>query len=175
LAHSTGISDGKENPRDACTACGNLLLPGWTTKTEVATIQVKHRPGERQRQRPQDERERDRHREAKVRQLVVSRRCSFCHRVTRETADKHLRAKLNKERQSNSTAAAPISGEKITRNQETATADERTTTETAAVAKLSSKKRARARKDREGLQALLNKSAQNKAGPSLGLMDLMKR
>lgn len=41
--------------------------------------------------------------------------------------------------------------------------------------KSSSKKRAKARKDREGLQALLSKSSQNKSSPSLSLMDLMRR
>ncbi|KIY01156.1 uncharacterized protein Z520_02708 [Fonsecaea multimorphosa CBS 102226] len=41
--------------------------------------------------------------------------------------------------------------------------------------KSSSKKRAKARKDREGLQALLNRSMQAKSTPSLNLMDLMKK
>ncbi|KIW98322.1 uncharacterized protein Z519_01906 [Cladophialophora bantiana CBS 173.52] len=41
--------------------------------------------------------------------------------------------------------------------------------------KSSSKKRAKARKDREGLQALLNRSMQTKGVPSLSLMDLMKK
>ncbi|OAL34741.1 hypothetical protein AYO20_05936 [Fonsecaea nubica] len=41
--------------------------------------------------------------------------------------------------------------------------------------KSSSKKRAKARKGREGLQALLNKSMQSKSTPSLNLMDLMKK
>jgi hypothetical protein len=43
------------------------------------------------------------------------------------------------------------------------------------VAKISSKKRAKARKDRQGLQALLNKSAQIKSGPGLGLLDFMRQ
>ncbi|KIW82148.1 hypothetical protein Z517_05175 [Fonsecaea pedrosoi CBS 271.37] len=41
--------------------------------------------------------------------------------------------------------------------------------------KSSSKKRAKARKGREGLQALLNKSMQSKSTPGLNLMDLMKK
>ncbi|KIV86899.1 hypothetical protein PV11_02480 [Exophiala sideris] len=41
--------------------------------------------------------------------------------------------------------------------------------------KVTSKRRAKARKDREGLQALLSKSTQSKPSRSLSLMDLMKR
>ncbi len=168
LTHVTPTPHRGNTPKDACTACGNLLLPGWTTKTEVTTIKSKkyHQGRERQR-RTTDQREG----KVDTQQLVVSRQCSFCHRITRKVADKHLQPK-NKERQPVRTAEAPAPGGKTTMdNQGSATAEKAADT----AAKLSSKKRARARKDREGLQALLNKSAQNKAAPSLGLMDLMKK
>ncbi|RVX67636.1 hypothetical protein B0A52_08165 [Exophiala mesophila] len=45
----------------------------------------------------------------------------------------------------------------------------------AAQPKLSSKQRAKARKDRDGLQALLNRTTQTRSQPSLSFMDMMKR
>lgn len=131
----------------ACTACGNLLLPGWTASTDIVSSKVKTR-----RERPPKREE--------IRKKILSWRCLFCHRITKETVaiDSSSRKRdvplfVTQERQEEGPGSV-LAPEKPTKS--------------------SSKKRAKVRKDREGLQALLDKRTQNKLAPSLNLMDLMK-
>lgn len=148
LAHMRNSSEQK-NGVNACTACGGLLIPGWTTKIKIVTSKV-------QRKRAALPNEGD------IRTKLVSRQCSFCKRVTRETTDQQWKPRG---RQNKSSAAPPPPAEE--------TVHEEIGAEKAS--KVSSKKRAKARKEREGLQALLNKSAQSKGSPGLSLLDMMQR
>lgn len=153
LAHSLPSLKTLPRSREACTACGNLFAPGWTTETTI-TPRVGRR---RQRTTPQ---------KALVRSKLVSNLCLVCHRTTREVGV--FKVDIGK-RQSKSSKTPAIAS---------AASTEKTSLDKSVVeqpAKTSSKRRAKARKDREGLQALLSKSAQNKPAPSLSFMDLMKR
>lgn len=139
---------GEHQSSEACSACGNLLTPGWTTRTKAVTRLLKRR----QVTTPEKE---------SARGKTISKQCQVCYRTSRET--KTLQPDTRK-RQSRQSAASrkpvqePIQYQPVEKS-----------------SKVSSKKRAKARKDCEGLQALLNKSTQNKPSPSLNLMDLMKR
>jgi hypothetical protein len=148
LAHSRSTPAWKEAV-NACEACGGFLVPGWTTSIKVVTSKAKRNPTAQQK-------------DGGLRRKLLSRRCLFCNRVTKETVDQQWK---RKDRQAQSPA---VSHPPVAESPQDEPVAEKSS-------KLSSKKRARARKDREGLQALLNKSAQTKSAPSLNLMDLMKR
>ncbi|KAL2416669.1 hypothetical protein ABEF95_015052 [Exophiala dermatitidis] len=150
-AQSTKSSSSAEN---VCAACGNLLLPGWTASTRIVT-------------RITASRSKTTPRSNNDRKKILSRKCITCQRVSKQVADISVGARRRRP-----TSAASVSDRRhmdvVPAESPAESAPEKTT-------KTSSKKRAKARKDREGLQALLNKSAQNKTGPSLNLMDLMRR
>jgi hypothetical protein len=134
---------------EACSACGNLLTPGWTTRSKTITRVLKRRQVTTPEREP-------------TRRKTISKQCQVCHRTSRQT--KILQLDTRK-RQSRPTEASRKPIEEPIQDQP---AVEKSS-------KVSNKKRAKSRKDREGLQALLNKSTQNKASPGLNLMDLMKR
>ncbi|EXJ92369.1 hypothetical protein A1O3_00919 [Capronia epimyces CBS 606.96] len=136
---------------NVCAACGSLLLPGWTVSTRSATQTAVAKPQTTA--------------QKKIRRKILSRKCSSCHRVSRQTAEikKDVRS-LTRQPQISSRL-----NEKPVRDELPADAAQEKST------KLSSKKRARARKDREGLQSLLDRSAQNKSSLGLSLMDFMRR
>ncbi|OAP57262.1 hypothetical protein AYL99_08000 [Fonsecaea erecta] len=139
-------SHGGRGAEDTCMTCGNLMLPEWTVSTKI-TDRKAHAP------------------KKKSRQKVRSRRCSLCSRVIKDIATMDS----SHAREAQQLVTVPTKhGEEVVA---TAPADP----VLAKPVKLSSKKRARARKDREGLQALLNKSMQAKSTLSLDLMDLMKK
>ncbi|KIW13693.1 hypothetical protein PV08_08884 [Exophiala spinifera] len=153
LAHSQPPPKTPNMARDACAACGNLFIPGWTTKTTITT-----RTGRRV-QKPSPK-------TAIVRSKIVSNLCLVCHRTTREVGVFKVDTRKKQSKTPGTAAvASTVSTEKSAPVEPVVEQP----------AKSSSKKRAKARKDHEGLQALLNKSAQNKPAPSLSLMDLMKR
>jgi hypothetical protein len=93
---------------------------------------------------------------------IRSRRCSLCHRVTKDTVTVDLSHKKD---------ARPSDKAPQERPEEVVSSDPNIEKQN----KPSGKKRAKARKDREGLQALLNNSVQTRSAPGLSLMDLMKR
>ncbi|KIW99928.1 uncharacterized protein Z518_10856 [Rhinocladiella mackenziei CBS 650.93] len=135
-------------PRKACEACGNLLLSGWTASSRFTTRRAKHN--------------------AKVippaglRKENLHHRCSVCHRVTKEAVD----PEFNPRNKKIPTATVP------NKQREEAPCSNAIPEKSN---KSNSKKRAKARKDCEGLQALLDKSKRSKSTPSLNLMDLMKK
>ena len=140
---------GAYQSREACSACGNLLTPGWTSRTKAVTRLLKRR----QVTRPEKE---------QARGKTISKQCQVCLRTSRETRILQLDTRKRQSRPSadfRKPVEEPIQDQPVVEKS----------------SKVSSKKRAKARKDREGLQALLNKSTQNKPSPSLNLMDLMKR
>ncbi|EXJ74815.1 uncharacterized protein A1O5_01511 [Cladophialophora psammophila CBS 110553] len=150
LVHG-GSSHGDRRPGDTCTTCGSLLLPGWTASTKITDTKTKtSKKGHPQKRKP--------------RRKVQSQRCSLCYRVTRAVITMGSSHRAKKE-QLNST----VSGERPEEITESAGSALGKAT------KSSSKKRAKARKDREGLQALLNRSMQTQGVPNLSLMDLMKK
>jgi PP-loop superfamily ATP-utilizing enzyme len=134
--------------KGVCTACGNVLLPQWTVRSKITA--KKARPSRRVLKA-----------ERVMRRMVRSQRCSFCDRVTKDASA--IGSSLRKEKKQPAEAAQP--------SEDMMSAD----TVVEGTNKSSSKKRAKARKDREGLQALLKKSVQTKTLPSLNLMDLMKK
>jgi hypothetical protein len=137
------------NGKGVCTACGSVLLPQWTVRNK--TIAKKARPSRRALKE-----------ERVMRRMVRSQRCSFCDRVTKDAIA--IGSSLRKEKKKQPAEAAQPSENMMSAD-----------TVVEGTNKSSSKKRAKARKDREGLQALLKKSVQTKTLPSLNLMDLMKK
>ena len=131
-----------------CAACGSIIVPQWTVNSKLLTKNPKN---------------------AKVakgrliqRQKIRSQQCSICHRITKEIIlieSSHTRDATP--------AAAPLQQQSEESTRAPAMLDK--------AARSSGKKRAKVRKDREGLQALLNKSVQMKSPPSLSLMDLIQR
>jgi hypothetical protein len=137
-----------KNGKGVCTACGSVLLPQWTVRSKITA--KKARPSRRALKE-----------ERVMRRMVRSQRCSFCDRVTKDAIA--IGSSLKKEEKQSAEAAQSC--------ENMMSAD----TVVEGTNKSSSKKRAKARKDREGLQALLKKSVQTKTLPSLNLMDLMKK
>ena len=131
--------------RSCCAACGSLLLPQWTVDSKMTAKRVKTGKG------------------GEVsRRKVRAQRCSICRRVTRDAFAVNPSPRRRREQ------PIPASEKPV---EETTPSDailDRTT-------KTSSKKRAKARKDREGLQNLLDQSVHTRATPGLSLVDLMKR
>ena len=148
LAHSQNAHF-RTNPEDACAACGSLLLPGWSTSISLAPERSKTRRGACSVEK-----------HIHTKRLV--RKCSTCDRITKGKVayrPKHSKIKAT------TAAASQTAVEGIAVTKPASEKSNRT----------SSKKRAKARKDRQGLQALLDRSLQNKSSPRLDLMDLMQK
>lgn len=150
LEHSRAIlpSTGREN---VCAACGNLLVPGWTSSMRTATEKEATKPRLVS--------------EFKIRRRKLSQKCSSCHRISKQTTELKPNPRNLRRRPAVSTHATGKAAHEELPAEDAA--DKST--------KVSSKKRAKARKDRQGLQALLDKSTQNKPRGGLNLMDFMKR
>lgn len=136
---------------DSCAACGNLLLPGWTTIFGLAPVKsssaAKTRGGREESRR-------------KIRHL----RCGACCRVTKETVTYSLNTR---KKGVIPTVKAP-SDQPVVQSGPELPPEKSTKT-------MSSKQRAKARRDREGLQSLMNRSSQNRSTPALNLLDLMRK
>ena len=132
-----------------CAACGSTLLPQWTTDRHLKTKAVKIG------KKAKDERT--------LRSKTISQQCSFCQRVTKTTV---RISQSHRESKGDHPKTASLATSKAVTSSDTTL--DRTN-------RSSSKKRAKARNDHEGLQVLLNKSAHAKLTPSLSLVDLMKR
>ncbi|EXJ55355.1 hypothetical protein A1O7_08282 [Cladophialophora yegresii CBS 114405] len=134
-----------------CAACGTILLPQWTMKSKIRAKRTRRgRKGLNH--------------EKVTRQKVRSHCCSLCDNVTKNVIAIASSPRKDK-KQPAAAAPAQSSLENIMRAEPVLESNTKST----------SKKRAKARKDREGLQALLHKSAQTKTPPSLNLLDLMKK
>lgn len=134
-----------------CLACGNFLLSGWTTSTKLVSRGKKSTANINKRA-PETSR-------------VISKylKCSTCGRTTKQRSE----VRVNKQRARHGQAEPPNLDTKAP----AVVADIKPTTPS----KLTSKQRAKARKDREGLQALLGRTSQTAPTPRLNLMDMMKR
>ncbi len=146
--HTTILAVSVEN-KHCCTTCGSILVPPWTAETKFATKKMKIGKAGRDRKL---------FRRSKVR----AQRCSICHRVTKTTIMFDPGARRGRDK-------SPSVHENHSNDAPSLDATMERTNKT------TSKKRAKARKDREGLQTLLNNSVQTRAAPSLNLMDLMRR
>lgn len=135
--------------RDVCTACGTLLVSAWTTETKSVTTRIRL---------PQNGNAKPK----KVRHRTTTSRCSACNRVTKDVVEV---PPIPRQRQTKPVVVDEMKEEAIPHEEPV----------TEQSSKVTSKKRAKARKDRQGLQALLSKSSQNKPSRSLNLTDLMKR
>ncbi|OCT44560.1 hypothetical protein CLCR_06346 [Cladophialophora carrionii] len=134
-----------------CAACGTILLPQWTVRSTIRTN--KSTAGRK-----------DLKNGKVTRRKVCSQRCSLCDHVTKDVIS--IASSPQKEKKQPAAAAAAQSS-----SENVMSAD----TSLESTSKSTSKKRAKARKDREGLQALLHRSAQTKNPPSLNLLDLLKK
>ena len=145
LVHSAGA-----NP-DSCTACGSLFLSGWTMSLRLTPTNRKSNDKAKMPKKPTQE---------KKRHL----RCGFCHRVTKHVVTNPSKTKRQKVVQNEKASMPqPSSDPALEPVIEKSTKP------------LSSKQRAKARRDREGLQSLLNHSTQSRSAPTLNLMDLLKK
>ena len=139
------------NYTQTCGGCGTLAVPCWTSSTLAGAKRGKL-AGTPSSQRKQ------------LQPKSASRKCKICGSVTKLSHHNSQKPKRH--------ASEPVKPTKV----ESPTAEvplsipQRPTSDS----KVSSKKRARARKDREGLQALLNKNKGASATPALDLMDFMK-
>lgn len=136
------------NEKNVCSSCGTFLLPQWTMERTFRTKKVESRG----KNHPRKSR----------RSKVLSQRCSTCYRVTKNTASLVLNVRSRREKSL-----------EITHEPHGELPPPVPTTDRAS--KSCSKKRAKTRKDREGLQALLKKTEQTNITPNLNLMDLMKK
>jgi hypothetical protein len=138
-------------PTRACGGCGTLSIPGWNAPTLASNTgeTISHEPSSTQKQPAQTR---------------IRRGCKVCGRVTQVTSAPAIKPKRHPVRPSEpvKVRAAELRKPALQVLQK------------APEPKVSSKKRARARKDREGLQVLLNRSKAVPAKPGLGLMDFMK-
>jgi hypothetical protein len=140
---------------EACASCGSLLLLGSTASRKVIYQRSKKpRGGKRL-----------------LKQCSQSLTCRVCGRISKAPLIYQGRTKTISKADP-ATDAMPVV--RIS-NPETAQVVGTRTEVTEKPTKHSSKQRAKVRKDRAGLQSLLNQSAQHKVLPSLGFMDLMKK
>jgi len=133
-----------------CQACGSLLVPDWTATTKLFSRPTRKTP-------PQSA---VTEAASSTRRLV--RRCKSCHRFTKQQTTGVIKPRGWRQpaamgvRQSRIEESPPKEGK------------------ARSGPNVSSKKRAKARRDREGLQALLDRSKATKPSAALSLMDLMK-
>lgn len=145
LMHAT------ETKPDSCLACGSPLLAGWTASFGLASTKLKSTRNTKGRE------EQARH---KTRYL----KCEVCHRVSKATVTYPLKSKHKRMMQDDKGPKLQLVAQPVPES-----VPEKSTKA------MSSKRRAKARRDREGLQNLLNRSSQNRTAPTLNLMDLMKK
>jgi ribonuclease MRP protein subunit SNM1 len=151
IALSTGNERATvKGPRDnVCNACGTLMILGWNT-----TMRHEQKPCKSTTQIP-----------IRKRQRRLIQVCQVCHRETATT----LSVKVNAVKGGRPTPSSSSTTNKHSA-EAPATVDKR-------AEKTSGKQRAKTRKEKGGLQALLNKSKQASASSSslkLDLMDFMK-
>lgn len=145
LMHST-----ETNP-DSCTACGSIFLSGWTASLGLASTKLKSKA-------------RTKCSEEQAQEKTQYLKCGICHRVNKATVTHPIKTKRQKIIQSDKDPKAQPATDPMPEP-----VVEKSTKS------LSSKQRAKVRRDREGLQSLLNRSTQHRTAPTLNLMDLMKK
>ena len=146
----------RSNFKGACAGCGTLALPGLT----VSDVK-KHSPENAKRGKP-----RAASHPAPTRSLR-RQKCNVCGRITTSHVDKSKKAARSSTRQD-----TEIDRTKIPLEAKQAPASQQH--QEPKSMSVNSKKRAKARKDREGLQALLNKNKQPSTKADLNLMDFMR-
>jgi RNAse P Rpr2/Rpp21/SNM1 subunit domain len=130
-----------------CTACGNVFIPGWSCSIA--------RGDKRRSSAPITQKT--------VQRATIVYNCHACHYQTTLSTSSVNRPekKVHEEHVSRSTNVAVEGGRQISCEPTTVTT------------KTSSKKRAKARKDKAGLHSLLKSNKDRTASPQLSLMDLM--
>jgi hypothetical protein len=147
-------------PAGICRACGAFLLPGWTAQT-VAT-----NSSESKQTRKQQQQSRCQHR---IRQRIILLRCTTCRRGWRASEDVRTDlAKATNDKQMGFKSPTPRATVEVEQEPSAAAESNHKTS-------ASSKQRAKARKDRLGLQGLASKLGRRKPSSSLNLMDLMAK
>ncbi len=136
-----------------CTACGSVSIVGWTTTFKL---------GKQDRKKPKVKCQRPSKQGSKKHDQVISI-CGTCHRETVAT----LPAKRKIAHSAPSKSQTPVKTDLSIETSATVPKPADRTSST-------SKQRAKARKERIGLQALLKKSKQNTTSSTMNLMDLMK-
>jgi RNase P subunit RPR2 len=132
-----------------CTACGNVFIPGWNCSvTGAERSTASNQPEEKSFQRG-----------------TIVYHCQACHRRTSFRLSPSPKT-TNSTGQGKDARRSPIVGIEIKR--------QGFANSTSALTKTSSKKRAKARKEKASLQSMLDKSKKDtRISPQLNLMDLM--
>lgn len=154
--HAVGSIDPQPSrltTENGCAACGSLLLPGWTSSTRMISRKMRSSRNDRSDDATTPTR------------VIKSSQCLICRRVTKQQSEMKVKVKRG-------TFASSKDATQVTSGHDISL---KPSTTLALQPKLSSKQRAKARKDRDGLQALLNRTAQTSSQPSLSFMDMMKR
>ncbi|KEF53997.1 uncharacterized protein A1O9_09792 [Exophiala aquamarina CBS 119918] len=151
MTESSQLTHWAEASPDSCTACGSLFLPGWTMSFGLASTNQKSESKAKSPEKQAQE---------KTRRL----KCGVCHRVTKATMSYPIKTRRQNIIQSGKSPKAQL-----------VAGPEPGLVNGKSSKPLSSKQRAKARRDRDGLQSSLNRNAQNRMAPALNLMDLMKK
>lgn len=152
-------------PKPACNACGTILVSGWTSRTFIAGPRRSKKPRTKRRKGVQ----------GVASKLVISK-CLVCRRSTKTQLTAATKSGVGGTRNSGS-RHLPSEASLPTEATPKATDPAGQETHKPPSANLSSKKRAKARKQ-GGLQAMLEKSKTTEtlsSGLGLELMDLMKK
>jgi hypothetical protein len=146
-------------PAGICRACGAFLIPGWTLVTAKRKMSTSAAVRERRQNNCQ----------AGKSQQTMLLRCQACQRVCRVVQ----KARSDPARACNAKQPAPKPlTTKVTADVEPQPLD---TAQSSHKTSTTSKQRAKARKDRQGLQALASKLGSGKPSNGLNLMDLMAK
>jgi hypothetical protein len=161
--HSGLRDSSKGTDFSSCRACGTIWVPGLSMelKTTLPVTQGKRStPGV-----------------SSTRTTITTVSCNACGRVARHVQLYERKSRSTRRTQQAASAIPPIAPDHATTVEEvTEQSATGTPRSTPSESKLSSKQRAKARKDRSGLQALLKGSKEsNPSAPKLSFMSLMKQ
>jgi hypothetical protein len=131
-----------------CLTCGAVNIKAWQIKTRQT--------------RPVQQHCKSKEKGSRLETRFAIRRCNVCGRVSKQLLDHPPKI------------AKPLKVEILHALQERKCEKVPSEPSTVSQSKLNSKKRAKARKDREGLQALLDRSRSEQSSSRLTLTDLMK-
>ncbi len=152
----------------ACQACGTIAIPGWTLRTSILHSPRSKKPRAKLRKQGPDARRQS--------QKIVISKCLACHRSVKTPLMPKNPVGVSRGKGSGGARVPLPESQPMENKSDRGISSEQETQQQPPSANLSSKKRAKARKQ-GGLQAMLEKS---KAMPtqsssfSLDLMDLMK-
>lgn len=166
LGLQSGIKGIKaEKDLRCCKACGTIWISGLSMDLKMATLR---RKGKQPKVPAQ---------QICAPATTISAVCLACGKSTRQVSQGKLRSSTSKKARSTASGRTmPLSNPAVHKEPPAGAAAVQPSQATSQPEpKLSSKQRAKARKDRDGLQALLNRSRPDQPSTKLSLKDFMKR